>query len=236
MNDRLSADFPELNEFLKTFARNVSWAREEGRIQDDFLTTTEWNSESVAHSRIHALIAKSGFDLDYVVEVEAGFKPKQGRQFKPDVQLWKSNDIRFLIEYESTNSADTRVLRKDLKHYVDSLANDMGKLFPEYWLIIYTFPDSAVNSSKWHSWDYLKQDTKYKKMTDKPHQFYREVFKNPRHSGIPDVMNHLGICEYSENRKWNERKIFLINLTVNGLEIDFPERFNTKYPLQTRTE
>ncbi len=235
MNDQFSADFVELDEFLRGFASNISWARQKGIIQDDFLMTTKRNYEYLTHARIHALIAKTGFDLDYVVEIEAGFRPRNANSFKSDVQLWKSNNLRFLIEYESTNSADGRILTKDLAHYVDSLTNNIDKDFPEYWLIIYTFPDSAVNSSDWDA-GYPKRYWKYPMMINNPHKFYKKVFVNPQDSGIPKLMNHPGIYKYTENEDWNRRKIFLINLTVNGLEIDFPERFNKRYYLEATTE
>jgi len=236
MNDQFSADFVELDKFLREFASNMSWARRKGIVRDEFFTTTKWNRENVAHSRINALVAKTGFDLDYEVEVETGFKPVHGNQFKVDVRLWKSGNLWFLIEYESTNSADGRILGDEVQHYEDSLANDIDKNFPEYWLIIYTFPDSAVNSSDWNAGDYLKRDWKYLMMINNPHKFYKKVFINPQDSGIPRLKNHSGIHKYTENEDWNGRKIFLINLTVNGLEIDFPERFNKRYYLEATTE
>ncbi len=73
-------------------------------------------------------------------------------------------------------------------------------------------------------------------MINNPHKFYKKVFVNPQDSGIPKLMNHPGIYKYTENEDWNRRKIFLINLTVNGLEIDFPERFNKRYYLEATTE
>lgn len=238
MNDQFSADFVELDKFLRGFASNISWARQKESIQNDFLRTTRYNYENLTHARIQALIAKTGFDLDYTVEVEVGFKLfklPNANSFKSDVQLWKSNNLRFLIEYESTNSADGRILWKDMQHYEDSLANDIDENFPEYWLIMYTFPDSAVNSSDWGAGDYPKRHWKYPMMINNPHKFYKKVFINPHDSGIPELMNHPGIYKYTEHEDWNRRKIFLINLAVNGLEIDFPERFNKRYCFEAPT-
>jgi hypothetical protein len=234
MNDQSSANFVELDEFLKAFAENISRALKQGHVQKGFLTTVAWNRQSIAHSRIHALIAKTGFDLGYVAEIEAGFTPAEGRQFKPDVQLWRSNDLAFLIEYESTNSSSSVVISKDLEHYRLSSRNELGKNFPEYWLIMYTFPDQAVQS--WQSWDYDNRDSSFARMARNPHNFYKKGLRDPSFLSdlqppkrCPEVAQYPGISKYTESRDWDNRKVFLINLTPNGLEIDFPERFSRKY-------
>ena len=227
-------DFVELDQFLNAFAKSISSAKKKNIINDDFFMTTTCNRGYVAHSRIHALIVKTGFDLDYVVEVEAGFKPVQGNQFKADVQLWKSDELMFLIEYESTNSSDSRVIWGDLQKYVKSMSNDLGRSFPKYWLIIYTLPDQAVDD--WSRWDFNESDYAFELLRENPHQFYKRGFEDPAYlcslespKGCPHIAEYPGISEFTQGKNWNSRKIFLINLTVKGLEIDFPKRFSKEY-------
>lgn len=241
MNDQISANFPELDDFLKAFAMNISRAKQKGIIQDDFLTTTRCNYEYLTHSRIHALIAKAGFDLDYVVEIEAGFKIKQGGQPKTDVQLWKSDELMFLIEYESTNSSDSGIIWRDIQRYDMSRQNDLDKNYPKYWVVIYTLPNHSVRD--WTSHDYNKRDYAFERMTRNPHKFYKSGFNDPSYLSkleapkcCPKIAEYPSISEYTESENWESRKIFLINLTVNGLEIDFPERFNKNYNFEATTE
>ncbi len=229
MNEQVTARFSDLDDFLKCFASNISWAKQKDIIQDEFLNTTHSNYDNMTHARIQALIIKTGFDLDYVVGTEVGFKPTAGAKFKADALFWKSDDLRFLIEYESTNSADRRILKKDLQHYVDSLENEISKKYPKYWLIIYTFPDFAVDSCDWNSGDYYKNYHKYDIMRRNPHRFYKEGFRTPSKLGLRKLVNHPGISKFTNCDGWQMRKLFFINLTVKGLEIDFPEHFAKKY-------
>jgi hypothetical protein len=233
MKDTISANFPELDRFMKAFAKNMSLARQKGIILDDFLTTVKYNRESVSHSRIWALIVKTGSDLDYVIEIAAGFAPTEGRQFYPDVQMWNSDQLEFLIEYESTNSSDSRVIYSDLQHY-DKSKQDSSKTFPRYWLVLYTLPNKSVKD--WSRWDYNKSDYAFDLMVQSPHKFYKRGFKDPAYLSeygepkqCPNIAEYPGITNYTESEDWNTHRIFFINLTDNGLEIDFPERFTKEY-------
>lgn len=155
------------------------------------------------HSRVLAILGKSGFHLEYVVEVAPGFKPqpakgvKPDRQFKPDIQLCKKDrhslqpesDIHsLLIEYESTNSSDLRILRKDLTHFKQSQNNEP---FPDYWLVIYTLPNKPV--TEWTLWDFhSKFDPRAVEMKVNPHRYYKKLFEDPSgfDSCLPNIVDY----------------------------------------------
>lgn len=226
--------FAELDEFLDRLADNISLAKKTNKITDEHLRTTRYNRGKVAHKTICDIISSTGAELNYDRDENKGFYFKEGGYFLPDVLLWKGEDLRFLIEYESTNSSDSRVIDTDLQHYINSMTIDLGQTFPEYWLLIYTLPDSVVVD--WPTWDYGKKDMMYTSMTGNPHRFYKEAFKNPKYFGDPKrsksdrhITEYPGVSEYTESTNWKSRKLFFINLTISGLEIDFPERFSGKY-------
>lgn len=160
------------------------------------------------------LIGKAGDSLGYVVEIDSGFTPSKGHQFRPDIQLWtKTPELQFLIEYEGTNSQDTRILWKDLQHYRNSWGS---KYFPQYWLIIYTFPDHPVDAiPPWLKLESVFDETRFKR---NPHRFFTGLLYNE----IQDYFN--------DSVEWGERKIFLINFTSDGLEVDFPQHLKKKHP------
>lgn len=62
-----------------------------------------------------------------------------------------------------------------------------------------------------------------------PHEFYKRVLLNPDESGLSEITSYPGISFLTRKETWYKKPLFLINLTVEGLEIDFPERFNKKY-------
>jgi hypothetical protein len=211
--------FRELNRFLNKLSENLCQAIEDGAIPRDWLCSSKGNSDYMLHSRVWGILAKTGFDLDYIVELDAGFRPDGSRQFKPDVQLWKSNDLRFLIEYESTNSSYAEVLLTDLQRYVDSGENED---FPRYWLIIYTLPDNAIDPSAWKFWHIKKNDPLIWRIAENPHKYYKDFLKTTH---IQKGLDDFGGSENGE--------VVFANLTEGGLEIDFPSRLNRKYPFRS---
>lgn len=229
MHEDDSGRFAKLNEFLDGLAKSMTWAKQNRIMLDEFLGTTKHNYQSIAHSRVHGLIAKTGFDLGYIVEIESGFKPNNRRLFRSDIQLWRSNELFFLIEYESTNSSDSRLWTKDLTNYISSQDNHSDADFPKYWLIIYTLPDQRVDKREWYSWDYRKSTQEHDILTRNPHEFYKEILVNPSKSSLIEGNNYPGILHLTDGEHWYQKPLFLINMTISGLEIDYPQRFNKTY-------
>ncbi len=207
-------DLVELDDFLATLSKNFNDALRRNVIPSDWLNTTaDGNVDGKLHSRVLGLLAKTGFELDYVVEIESGFTPVKARQFHPDVQLWKSDRPVFLIEYESTNSSDERVMDNKLQHYVDSLSHEG---FPEFWLEMYTLPDGMV--SNWKSW-YHKAGPQLQLIRSNPYRYYKGKFEKKFSQAVG-------------NEQWLKHKLIFLNLSTQSLEVDFPTGLNKKYLFQ----
>jgi len=203
----------ELELFLKTLTRNLSEAVNSNVIPKEWLCGQEGNQGRMLHGRMLWMLGKTGDSLDYVVEIDSGFSRPKGGQFRPDIQLWtKEPRLKFLIEYEGTNSQDTRILWKDLQHYSDSINADC---FPEYWLILYTFPDHPIDKTS--PWLRLENSIDKERFKRNPHSYFMNLLD-------AEIEGYID-CRVQEA----ERILFLINLTRHGLEIDFPKSMNKKY-------
>lgn len=216
----------EFYRFMNTFTNNLSSTINRDIIPSKWLDSQEGSKERMLHGRMLWILAKTGDVLDYVVEIDTGFKyfiADKTRQFRPDVQLWtKEPKLQFLIEYEGTNSQDSRILWKDLQHYYDSTDCNYP---PEYWLILYTFPDHPVD--KVPQW--LRQESTFDSFAE------RHFKRNPHHY-FKSLLDTELSANIGRGLEWDKRMIFLINLTSTGLEIDFPKQFNRKYYFEATTE
>ena len=150
--------------------------------------------------------------------------------------MYKGVNLELLIEYQSTNGSDSRLITNNLYYYSRALEidlNETGVILPKYWLVIYTLTDAPVEQAAWSSWDYNKSDREYQLMARSPHRFYKRVFENPQTiletkrgenwEYIPKYHNVNQLCESND---WQCMKLFFINLTTTGLEIDYPKTNN----------
>lgn len=203
----------DFERFINALALNISSAVSRDIIPSDWLSGQEGNRERMLHGRMVWMLGKTGDSLDYVVEIDTGFTPYKGRQFRPDMQLWtKEPKLKFIVEYEGTNSQDLRIFWKDLQHFANSMKCDY---FPEYWLLIYTFPDHPVDRVP--PWLHLENTFDERRFKRNPHGYFKTVLDIEMNKYIgPDF-------------DWNTRKLFLINLTSSGLEIDFPNPLKKIY-------
>jgi hypothetical protein len=239
-NQMVSKTVPEpLREFLVAFARNLNQAMDETVIEEHWLRSREGGDQSRLHSRILGILAKTGFGLKkYTVAIEAGFRVGKSRSFRPDIQFWEKDKLRFLIEYESTNSSDSRILDRDLDYCYHALnaGRDQDVKLPDFWLIVYTLPHEQVGSWYHHDYPARKKRAAYLKMAKNPHVFYKKAFENPASlkgtyrpkrwgKGIRAQDCH-SIQKCSTEASKTKREVFLINLTRSGLEIDFPKRLD----------
>ncbi|MDM7999001.1 MAG: hypothetical protein QUS33_03110 [Dehalococcoidia bacterium] len=231
----------ELQRFLNTLCANLGKAIEDEAIPPEWLCSSDGNRNYMLHSRVCGILAKTGFDLRYIVEVGAGFDASGLMyQFKPDVLLWDSDQLRFLIEYESTNSSDSRIIDADFGHCYEALevARGQDAQLPDFWVVIYTLPDHEVGN--WSHHDYPKRSEAFAVMSRNPHAFYRKAFERPALLSGPyhpdrwrkkdiraDDCHTISDCT-KEARRAN-REVLLINLTDGGLEIDFPKRLAKKH-------
>jgi hypothetical protein len=237
----------ELDTFLAKLRDNLSKAKGK-TIEPEWFNTNKGSKHSKLHSRVWGILAKTGFDLKYTVGIETGFIAGKSGSFSPDVQLWeksKKSKLTFLIEYESTNSSDSRIIDRDLRYCFDALnaAHDQSKELPYFWLILYTLPDHRPTSWYHHDYQARKDRDAYSEMVENPHDFYKKAFKNPallkgtkypnrwKRDEVKPKDCH-SVSECSKKARKANRKVFLVNLTQTGLKIDFPSRLNKEYPFK----
>jgi hypothetical protein len=234
--DKINTTYHELDGFLTTLAHRLSIFRIGGGIPDEFLDTTTANQGGQVHKLIVALLSGTGEALGYSVKQEKALRDKDGFTFnildrnlyKPDICLYNEDTFKFLIEFESTNSVDARIVDLDLRYYGYVVENSNVES-PEYWVIIYTTPDHAVTN--WYSHDYTRRDNS--KLIDKrnqnPHAFLKKALTDPKEFGsskVPgreNVIKLPGVSHYLDNGKYQRKsKLVMVNLTTKGLEVDFP--------------
>ncbi|MDM8000375.1 MAG: hypothetical protein QUS33_10325 [Dehalococcoidia bacterium] len=230
----LTTSSSEWGTFLEELARGFSRSIRAGHIIPQHLQTTAHNKGGKVHNLVCTIVEQVGHQLGYYVARERYRYFDDGKRYRPDVQMWKNGRLSFLVEYESTNSSDSRIIEVDLRRYfkaIDREPIDDASL-PEYWVILYTLPDGPVEQRHWRSWDFRKSDPEYADMRLNPHRFYKRAFKEPsllRNSlrdphvdiGTERLQTTRRLAEY-DPRSRSDGKLFLLNLTTRGLEIDFP--------------
>lgn len=207
-----------VKEVLTSFANNLKDLAGIGVITPEHLETTNRNELNETHSLIWSGLCRSLYQTvgkRYVVAVEHGLKPKAKgmRKFSPDASLWKVNGVKRLVgvfDYESTNSSDDRVMRRDFKNYRHYMQNPLFNI-PEFWVIILTLPSKKVGKSDWYSWDLRrKRITKedYLKMLENPFQYWFNKYR--------DKFNELEVQR-------GKCPLYVVNLTATELRLCLPD-------------
>ena len=210
----------EFERFTNMLVKYLSSAISRDVIPSKWIDGQEGSKERMLHGRMLGILAKTGDTLDYVVEIDSGFSyfttGHNKRQFRPDIQLWSEEPkLQFLVEYEGTNSQDSRIFRKDLQYYHDSKDCEYP---PQYWVILYTFPDHPVEKTP----QWLRQENTFDSFTEKR-------FRRNPHSYFKGLLDSEISMYVDKGSNWEERKLFLMNFTSTGLEIDFPKNLRSKY-------
>lgn len=155
-----SSDGLDLDLWLTAFAARLSALGQEKMLARDWWTTRKALPYSWMHARIWGALVQTA---------PTGFVPMvDGRWdggFKPDLMLCTSGEqTAAIIEYESPNSSDERLMMKDLQHFrsaileycdrgVRKYASHKGweERLPSDWIVISSFPHEAVD---WPWWGY----------------------------------------------------------------------------------
>lgn len=76
--------------------------------------------------------------------------------FKPDICVVDDQDHTVaVVEYESVNSSDERLMGKDMRHFQRAIQEYQGTTanLPPFWIIISTLPDEPVAGWRWYGWN-----------------------------------------------------------------------------------
>jgi hypothetical protein len=143
------------------------------------------------------------------------------RRFTPDVSLWKTNGDKRLvgvIEYESSNSSDSRVVHKDFRNYAKYILNASYGI-PDFWTVITTLPSKKMKESDWYSWDKRRKRidrNEYSRMLENPFEYWFRHYAD----------------EFEKLRGESEKSpLYVVNLNSTELTLCLPknEEFHIEY-------
>jgi hypothetical protein len=148
----------ELQAFLGSLARELDDLSQMGLFRPDHITDGTWNQSSWLHSRVFGALVRA-VQRPLVPLVEVGWS----RNFYPDLCIIDNADaVQAVIEYESTNSSDERLIGKDIWHFEEAIiaqVNDQTEL-PPWWVLISTLPSCEVKRWPWYEWNTLTDRAK----------------------------------------------------------------------------
>lgn len=176
-----------ITSLLRQLNKEIKDKLKTGFLNKEFFSTWNFNPQSVANSRIHGLIATTLHDLGFNIEIERafGYRKRDGKKvrFKPDITVYKGNELIAFLEYESTNSSDSRFYSQEgwstnVLPNMAGFANDMKRegTMPPYWIIIFTLPEQPVEKKCWYSYECNKHDKEFDKITASPYKYYFQTF------------------------------------------------------------
>src|SRR5262245_18170546 len=106
--------------FLAAFAEQLNHLARRRLLTQDWLLK-DWNASSWLHARICGALVRAVPPL-YTPMIDV----KWSGRFKPDLCICDEADRTIgVVEYESTNSSDERLVVKDLKHIEDAILAEL---------------------------------------------------------------------------------------------------------------
>lgn len=212
--------FVEISNFIK-------YTKELDFIKDEYFNSTTFNKGRESHSKMLGVICMAASKLGYFLEIERGLN--NGKQFRPDIIIRKDSDCFAVIEYESTNSSDMRIIQKTktiknsfLDNFQKYISNPEKVYKPKYWICIVTLPDHKVDG--WRSWDATRKYNKNKTYTEK----YRKIVSNPFRFYISKYIEELN---KTDETLFNGTELILCNLQNSKLHIVFPNNYIKDYSI-----
>ena len=213
--------------FIDKLNDNINEKIESGFLKEEYFTTCNYNVGSEVHSRMHALIVKTCYDLnpDCNIELEKRLnyndekkddedKPKKV-SFRPDITIHDDKKLIGIIEYESTNSSDGRFYdlertTSDLRSLAGYISdNNNEDIIPAFWIIISTLPKDSVEQKDWKSREFNKSTDDFKQLIKSPFEYYYTDY-------IDETKNILHGKEGLPN-------VFLLNINKRSVDLEYPK-------------
>ena len=209
---------PMVDGILTNFADRLKDLTRIDVITPEHLGTTNRNKLKETHSLIWGALCHSVCQTvgkNCVVAIEHSLKSKgMEKGFTPDISLWKFNGVKKLVgimDYESTNSSDSRIIRRDFENYHRYIQTSLFFNIPEFWVIITTLPSMRVNKSDWYSWDLRRRRisrNEYLKMLENPFQYWVPKYE--------DKFNKL-------EKQRRKCPLYIVNLDITELKLCLPK-------------
>lgn len=159
--------------YLTAFADQLNRLAERRLLTQDWLLK-DWNDCSWLHARIWGALVRSVPPL-YTPMVDV----KWSGMFKPDLCICDGADKTIaVVEYESTNSSDERLVVKDLRHIEDAILAELrqGEVQTRWWMLISTLPNRSVKWPRFYDWGEgtLPAVKSQSKRNENPLAYYRD--------------------------------------------------------------
>jgi hypothetical protein len=136
------------NAFLAAFAEQLNSLADRGFLTQDWILK-DYNDCSWLHARIWGALVRA-VPLSCTPNVDV----KWTGDFRPDLCICDERDkVAGVVEYESTNSSDERMMEKDLQHFEAEILAEVerGENRTPWWMLISTLPDRAVKGWRFYS-------------------------------------------------------------------------------------
>jgi hypothetical protein len=199
-----------VEDFLNAFGNEIKTSICQKEFYKDYISDIDYRQHNQLHSRVLGILARAAIINGFYIDIERGVKPTdKQRKFVPDLVLYKGGKPLILIEYESSNSSDYRVVDKDLRNYKRTIDKPPNDINPSFWLIITTLPITS-KKKKWSYWannvkGRLDKHEQKKLITVGPKKYYYDRF----------------ITEFKTNMIKNH-PLYWANLDEYGLTIEYP--------------
>ena len=229
-----------LEQWLAKVADELSYLGQQRALTREWFTHGKWNKRSWLHSRVlGALVRSVEHPLIPMVEV------RWNQSFRPDLCIFDEHNYMIgMVEYESTNSSDERMMDKDIKHFETAILNYVGYeqhqgdpvwRLPEWHILISSLPDCPVQGWQW--WlDYNENPVYPPPIKDKgsrdhnPLAYYEDGlhrYLKATWGRIVDASGHVPPCHLV----WiNLAPDALEVMNINGEKVAEPVRFGLELP------
>lgn len=140
-----------LDSYLNALNTEISDLHGRGLLPTEAVTDGTWNRNSWLHSRIFGAVVRV-VRRPLVPMIEISWS----KGFCPDLCVADETDkVLAVIEYESTNSSDERLIGKDICHYEDAIltAGRRREAMPPWWVLVSTLPSCKVKRWPWWGWN-----------------------------------------------------------------------------------
>jgi hypothetical protein len=198
-----------LKTFLDAFGSELLALSEMGLLPENCVLDGSSNARSWLHAKVFgALVRAVQRPLVPMIEV------KWNKGFCPDLCVVDESDsVVAVVEYESTNSSDERLVGKDLRHFEEAIqaARRDGSPLPPWWIVISTLPNCPVTNWKWWPWNMV---------TDYPPSVKDVVARNTNplryyESGLHETLRQTWDRLAAKSKKPLKMKLVWVNLLGN---------------------
>jgi hypothetical protein len=207
-----------VKEILANFANSLKDLIKTGFITVEHLESTNRNKLNETHSLIWGALSHSVYltlGMKCVVAINRSLKSESmKKRFTPDISLWNhshNSKLVGVVDYESTNSSDSRIIRRNFENYRQHVQTSSHSNIPEFWIIITSLPSKKVSKSDWYSWDLRRKrisGDEYLKLLENPFEYWLPKFSE----GYSQLREQLEKCP-----------LYLANLDFTDLRLCLPK-------------